>query len=117
MILLKFGREQADPIARFGSVRASSSALGSGTGPTHVYSVYLDQNSEIGPHPTGFCQLFLVVNGSGWVASENGERVEVVAGEGAYFEKGELHSKGSVSGMHAIMVQVDEMHSPEDPAG
>ncbi len=109
MRLLSFKKDQAESITQFESSGAWRNVLGSGSGTTHVYSIYLDVNSQIGAHPAGFCQLFLVVSGSGWVAGENGERLELAAGEGAYFEKGEVHAKGSTSGMHAIMIQVDEL--------
>lgn len=64
-----------------------------------------DTTLFVGAHPTGFCQLFMVVQGTGWVAAEDGVRVELRAGQGAYFEQGEIHSKGSDAGMLAIMVQ------------
>ena len=64
---------------------------------------------EIGPHPTGFAQLFLVTSGSGWVAGADGRRRLLGAGEAAYFEKGEMHAKGSAVGMQVIMLQVDRL--------
>jgi hypothetical protein len=70
---------------------------------------------EIGEPPTGFGQLFLVVEGSGWVASGRGRRVEVHAGQGVYFERGERHSKGSDRGMTVLMVQVTELQLPATP--
>ena len=111
MKLLRFGKEKSSKIENYDSVGAWAQPLGDGAGASHVYSVYLDSDSEIGPHPTGFCQLFLVTGGSGWVASADNRRVELAAGEGAFFEKGEVHSKGSDSGMHAIMIQVDRFTS------
>jgi hypothetical protein len=35
--------------------------------------------------------------------------VELSAGQGAYFARGEMHSKGSDVGMKAIMIQVKEL--------
>jgi hypothetical protein len=44
-------------------------------------------------------------------AGVDGHRVELHAGQGVYFERGENHSKGSGAGMTAIMIQVSEMES------
>lgn len=111
MHLLKFNSDIAKPITSFNSHGSSSVPLGSGVGSNHVYALYFEADSEIGPHPTGFSQLFLVVSGSGWVASDDGHRVSLESGEGAYFDKGELHSKGSETGMQVIMIQSDQMDS------
>lgn len=114
MRILDFGRDVSDPIAAFNSVDAASVSLGHGEGDVHVYSVHFAANSEIGPHPTGFCQLFLVVSGAGWVASADGKRVQIHSGQGAFFEKGEMHSKGSEPGMVAIMVQATYINPDAD---
>jgi len=109
--IVEFNAEVAEPISSFESVAASSVALGHGHGELHVYCVHFGVDAEIGVHPTGFCQLFLVVHGSGWVAGADGRRVALSAGQGAFFERGETHSKGSQSGMVAVMVQASHMKS------
>ena len=110
MHLLNFNKELAEPISLFNSHGSSSVALGSGDGSSHVYVLYFEADSEIGPHPTGFSQLFLVVNGSGWVAGADGHRISVASGEGAYFDVGEMHSKGSETGMQVVMIQSEQMN-------
>ena len=109
MKVIEFSRGQAQPIELFNSVSAASLPLGDGRGETHVHCVFFDAGGKIGEHPTGFAQLFLVIEGSGWATGADGRRVELRAGQGAYFERGENHSKGSETGMTAIMVQVSEM--------
>ena len=106
MHILNFSADHGVPIAEFSSSRASSVDLAHGQGEVHVYAVHFDANGIIGNHPTGFCQLFLVTQGDGWVAGEDGIRQQLSAGYGAVFKQGESHSKGSESGMAAIMVQV-----------
>jgi quercetin dioxygenase-like cupin family protein len=109
MRIVEFSVEAAEPIRLFESVSASSVALGRGHGEIHVYAIHFDADGEIGAHPTGFCQLFLVVDGSGWAEGEDGRRVALRAGQGAFFERGEMHSKGSETGMTAIMVQATHL--------
>jgi len=105
MRLVEFTPHLAEPISLFESVASSSVAVGHGSGEVHVYAVHFRAAAQIGVHPTGFCQLFLVVQGSGWAAGEDGQRINLSAGQGVFFEKGEMHSKGSETGMVAIMVQ------------
>jgi quercetin dioxygenase-like cupin family protein len=109
MQVIEFLPTQAQSISLFNSVWASSVSLGHGHGETHVYCIYLEPGGEIGAHQAGYGQLFLVVNGSAWAASEDGHRVGLNSGQGAYFAEGEMHSKGSTEGATAIMVQVSEL--------
>ncbi len=106
MRIVDFVERMADPIQLFDSVACSSIELGHGRGEAHVYCVYIDAGGRIGAHPTEFCQLFLIIAGSGWVEGGDGRRVELVAGQGAFLDRGEMHSKGSDAGLTAIMVQV-----------
>ena len=106
---IEFTPDRADPIARFESVAASSVPLGHGEGEAHVYCVRFEAGGRIGRHEAGFDQLFLVVQGEGWAEGGDGERVTLSAGQGARFEKGEPHAKGSDVGMTAIMVQVSAL--------
>ena len=115
MQVVDFGPEQAEGIGEFGSRGARAVALGDGVGRAHVYAVHVEPGGQIGAHPAGFGQLFLVVTGSGWVAGADGRRVPLAAGQGAYIGRGEIHAKGSDSGMVAIMVQVDELR-PKPPS-
>lgn len=109
MKIINFSERHAEPIESFESVHASSVRLGGGDGEAHVYCVRFAPGGKIGEHPAGFGQFFLVIEGSGWVSGEGGRRVELSTGQGAYFARGEMHSKGSDIGMTAIMIQVTEL--------
>ena len=109
MQVVRFSADHAAPIELFESVRASAASVGHGSGEVRVSALHFEAGGCIGPHPTGFAQLFLVVQGSGWAAGADGQRVPLRSGEGAWFPRGELHSKGSDEGMLAIMVQASEM--------
>ena len=112
MRIVEFSPEGTEPISLYQSIGASSVALGHGSGETHVYCVHFGPGGHIGSHLTGSCQLFLVVQGSGWAAGSNGVRIPLRAGQGAFFERGEVHSKGSETGMLSIMVQATELELP-----
>ena len=113
MRVISFGADVAEPIALFESVASSSVELGRGSGEVRIHCVRFDANARIGAHPTGLCQLFLVVQGSGWAVGGDGERVHLDAGQGVFFQLGEIHSKGSDTGMIAIMVQASDLQ-PRD---
>ena len=109
MKIVEFSRACARPIELFESVSASSVHLADGAGEAHVYCVYFEPGGQVGEHHAGFGQLFLVIHGEGWVSGGDGRRVKLAAGQGAYFGRGELHSKGSETGMAAVMVQVADL--------
>ena len=115
MHITSFGPERAHPTAEYGSRGASAQPLADGAGEAHVYAVHLGADGEIGPHPAGFGQLFLVVSGEAWVAGGDGVRHPVRAGQGAVIARGEVHGKGSEVGCTAIMIQLAELAPAADP--
>lgn len=109
MRVIDFSRSRAEAIVQYESAAAASVHLGEGRGEAHVYCIYLGPGGEIGAHPAGFGQLFLVVEGEAWAAGADGLRIQLRAGQGAYFARGEVQSKGSDVGATAIMVQVSDL--------
>jgi quercetin dioxygenase-like cupin family protein len=107
MEVVDFSPARCAPIESFGSVQARSVPLGDGSGAVHVYAIRIAAGGSIGRHVAGFDQLFLVVEGSGWAEGDDGVRVDLPAGRGAFFRKGETHAKGSAAGLTAIMVQME----------
>ena len=106
----------ADSIKQFESHGAWSIKLGKGEGECHVYTLHFDSPGEIGPHEAGFDQLFIIIDGSGWGAGADGIRVALNRGQVVLFRRGEVHSKGSDSGMTAIMIQTSHLlDSPLEP--
>jgi quercetin dioxygenase-like cupin family protein len=115
MRIIDFAPEHAAPVTAYGSRAASAQTLGAGHGEAYVYVVHIGAGGEIGPHPAGFGQLFLVVAGEGWVAGGDGVRRPVRAGQGAAIERGEVHAKGSLTGLSAVMIQLAELAPERDP--
>ena len=109
MKLVDLRRVGTEPILGYASVRAFSAALADGDGEAHFWYVRLEPGGEIGRHEAGFGQLFLVIEGSGWVSGNDGKRVTVSAGEGAWIARGEHHAKGSETGLTALIVQVRDL--------
>ena len=97
------------PINEFDASGATAHHVGSGGGATHVYVVHFAPGGVIGAHEAGFDQIFAPVQGSGWAAGADGMRHPVVVGEAALIQRGELHAKGSDSGLVALMLQVQQL--------
>lgn len=109
MQLLDFSPGRASPISEYESHGASALRLAGGTGEGHVYCIRIEPGGVIGPHEASFGQLFLVVAGRGWVSGGDGVRWPLGVGRGAFIGRGEVHAKGSDSGLTAIMVQVTDL--------
>jgi quercetin dioxygenase-like cupin family protein len=75
---------------------------------THVGVFHVGPGGVIGRHPASTPQLFLIVVGEGWVSGEDGERVALATGEGAFWSRGEDHESGGETGMTAIVVEAED---------
>jgi quercetin dioxygenase-like cupin family protein len=109
MQLLDFTPGRAAPIPDYKSHEAYALPLADGRGEGHVYCIRIEPGGAIGPHEASFGQLFLVVAGSGWVSGGDGARRPLGVGRGAFIGRGEVHAKGSDSGLTAIMVQLTDL--------
>lgn len=57
--VVRFDQEAAEPVHDHDAVSTWSVPLGSGSGPSHVYVLHIHPGGSIGPHETGFGQLFI----------------------------------------------------------
>jgi quercetin dioxygenase-like cupin family protein len=87
----------------------SSVEVAGGEGEAHAYVLHFEPGGSIGSHEAGFGQLFLALSGDGWVASVDGVRQPLDQGEAAFIARGEIHSKGSDTGLTALMLQVRDL--------
>jgi hypothetical protein len=70
-----------------------------------VNFAYLEANSVIGYHQASIPQLFLAVQGQGWVRGEAQERIPIMTGQAAYWAKDEWHESGTETGMTVIILE------------
>jgi quercetin dioxygenase-like cupin family protein len=110
LILFNAAARALVPVVDFQSRDTGAVELAIGSGEAHVHIVQIAAGGEIGPHVAGFGQLFVCLEGGGWVAAGDGERVSISHGQIAYFARGERHSKGSAVGLRALIVQVHDLH-------
>jgi quercetin dioxygenase-like cupin family protein len=64
-----------------------------------------DPHGSIGGHLLSSPQIFLIVDGEGWVKSNNPEAIPVMAGDLIFWDAGEWHEAGSDSGMTVVLIE------------
>ena len=105
MKLYRFDREVGGSIQAYHSSGFVIARLAHLFDEAVVNCAYLEANGVIGYHQATIPQLFLVVQGEGWVRSETNGRVSIKTGEAAYWEQDEWHESGTETGMTAIIIE------------
>lgn len=70
-----------------------------------IHWMQFDPHSSIGGHYLTSPQIFLIVEGVGWVKSNDLEPIPVVMGDGVFWDTGEWHEVGSEGGMTVILIE------------
>jgi hypothetical protein len=78
----------------------------------HIGCMHLGANGVVGYHQATVPQLFVVVQGSGWVTSTDRVHQPIAAGQAAFWQQGEWHESGSDGGMMVIVIEGERL----DPA-
>ncbi|NGZ76651.1 cupin domain-containing protein [Saccharibacillus alkalitolerans] len=105
MRIYSFGRESGRAVEAFGSHGLTVAGILGGSGETHMVCMHIEAGGEVGRHEAVSEQLFLVVQGEGWVSGQDGAKTPIGPGQAAYWEKGEHHASGSAGGMTAVVVE------------
>lgn len=104
--------EPGRPIEQFGSVGAHhlGNVRFAGDGGWALLS--LGPGSHLGRHRALLDQLFVVLDGSGWVAGDDGTRTPLQAGQAALWTAGEEHESGSTDGMRVAVLEATAIVVP-----
>lgn len=113
MELYNFGPEVGIRIGKFESVGAVHSKVLRLESGAQVSCFYIDPGGKIGNHQAATRQLFLVVQGQGWVKSGRAEPIPIRAGQAAFWEEGEWHESGTETGMMAVVIEGDDLEPGE----
>lgn len=105
MKIFRFDREVGKEIEQFGSVKAIISQILHLEEEAVISSVYLQPEGKIGYHQAAAPQLFLLVQGQGWIRGETDEVIDVREGQAVFWEQGEWHESGSDTGMIAVIIE------------
>ena len=107
MKVYSFGEDVGKEITRFGSEHFKMTRIlqAQDTQSIHVGCAYLGKGGHIGQHQAMSDQLFMVVQGAGWVTGSGGTRTPIATGDAVYWAQGEWHETGSDSGLTAIVFE------------
>ncbi|MCC8433935.1 cupin [Brevibacillus sp. M2.1A] len=103
----RFDQQVGKTIDRYNSVHATISRVVRTPNSVSIGCIHLEAGGIVGYHPAPCPQLFLVVNGEGWVRGEGTERIPIQSGQAAFWITGEGHESGSETGMTAIVIEGD----------
>ena len=107
--ILDFPREAAAPIDRFESQGATVNRLASVQGAGAVAVIRLEARGVIGRHPAVNTQLFVVVEGVGFVSGEDAIEVPIEQGQAALWRAGESHESRTDVGLTAIVIETEQV--------
>ncbi len=113
MRLYRFDPDVGRPIDRFGSANAVVSRIVRLATSAQINCITLGPEGAVGYHQAAAPQLFLVVQGEGWVRSEAPDRVPIRPGLAAFWEKGEWHETTTKVGLTAIVVEGESLAPAE----
>jgi quercetin dioxygenase-like cupin family protein len=107
--IFRFDKEISRPMSRYQSISILYSHITEIANPSNIGCMYIEPKGIVGIHQAPSRQLFLVVQGEGWICREDEIRIPVTAGQGVFWDRGEMHESGSDTGMTIIIVQCDEL--------
>jgi quercetin dioxygenase-like cupin family protein len=105
MRLYRFDGAVGRAISQFGSVGLTITPIARLGEGAQVIAMWIEPGGQAGAHDAVGPQLFLVIQGAGWVEGADGARTPIRAGQAAYWEDGERHAAGSSSGMGALVIE------------
>jgi len=108
--IYKFSKENGKKVEKYQSHLATYVKMIQTNGAATIGYMYIEGEGTVGYHEAPIPQLFIVVEGEGWVTGENQKRISIKRGEAALWEKGEWHTSGSETGMAVIVIQSEELN-------
>jgi hypothetical protein len=112
MKLFRFDAGVGQAIGNFGSVNLVFSRIVRPNADVRISCMHLGAQGKVGDHQAATPQLFLVVQGEGWVRGAARDLIPITVGTAAFWEKDEWHESGTETGMTAIVIESEAL----DPA-
>ncbi len=109
MEIFHFDRETAKTIETYDSQNIAFTRVASQISNAHIGVLYIAPHGIAGYHQAVSKQLFMIVQGSGWVTSTDRRRISIETGQAAFWQDGEWHASGSDVGMTAVIIEADAM--------
>ncbi len=103
-------------VAEYGSQNLTISRIAHLTREAVVLCMVLEAEGQVGFHQAVQNQLFLVVNGAGWVRGAEEAEVAISAGEAAFWHAGEWHGARTEQGLTALVFEGPDVTALETSA-
>jgi hypothetical protein len=104
MKIYRFDTEAGKEDEPFGSVKAIIARVLQLDNKAEVNAVYINPGEHLSVQQAMSQQIFLIVNGEGWVKSEPSEKKTVQQGQAVFWGESELPESGTDSGMTAVII-------------
>ncbi len=112
MEIYKFTMDDGKTIDNYNSVAAFYTKIMKTVEPTNIGLVYIEPGGVIGHHEAPVAQLFVVIQGEGWVSGEDRKKILLRNGEGVLWQTGQGHASGSDTGLTALVIQAKHIEIP-----
>jgi quercetin dioxygenase-like cupin family protein len=109
MKVFRFDSEVGRPLSAFGSHDVILSRILRTSCGVQIGCMHVQPNGVIAMHQAVGPQLFLVVQGQGWVRGQETAPTAVHAGQAVFWEDQEWHETGTETGLMAIVVEGKEL--------
>jgi quercetin dioxygenase-like cupin family protein len=106
----RLSRERSRKIEVFNSQKVTLNPIMRMEHPAQVILMDFEPGGILGMHPATCDQLFLIVEGEGWVRTSETEKIPLRAGESAFWTKGEEHESGTEKGMKVMIFEGDQLN-------
>jgi len=107
--IYNFDKDTGREITNFDSKQSVFSRIIQHNESLHIGCMFIGPEGIVGSHPATINQLFLVVQGEGWVTGKEGIQYRIQSGKAAYWEPGEVHESGSEQGMTVIVIEGEDL--------
>lgn len=109
MKIFNFGKDNGKEITVFNSSNSRFSKIIQPHHSVHIGCIHIGPQGVVGSHPATVHQLFVVLNGQGWVVGREGIRYRIESGQAAYWEPEEMHESGSEEGMTVMVIEGEDL--------
>lgn len=109
MKFFRFDKEIGFPIKQYDSQAANFIKIFRNKQETSVGFIQIEAGGVVGYHQASVEQLFIIVQGAGWVTGTDCKRIPITNGEGVIWKEGEWHESGSESGMLALVIESESI--------
>lgn len=104
MKIYRFDPEVSQEHEQFGSVKAIIARVLQLDDRAEINAVYLHPSEHLSVQQVMMQQLFLLVDGEGWMKNESGEKKTVRQGQAAFWGESEMPELGTELGMTAVII-------------